>query len=765
MSAPSPAARSASIGQNPPLPTPTQPHINGVTTGGGSMATSGVSAGGVMSGGGGGGGGMSQQNLNQIVIDYLAKKGYTKTEAMLRAESSQTAVPETAAPPAMTGGTPRYRAAYEGTKKWIDDTLDIYKPELKRILWPLFVHSYLQLVAELYPTESRAFFEQYKQDFRPEHEVDIRGLERISLPEHLNDDNVGKLYRDNKYRVVLSNFAFVHLMQYLEASADQGGKLLIDLLEKRCNIRHVDRAADDRFSFASLLQRGKEVQDMPAEDEGIPGHNPGNSIITDDPTQGNNLVKLRLGRLPLDKDLEADVRGDLEDMDTAQPALAGQDSLVETLEMNIKQEPDDEFPSRTELAYPPSTARDVAMEVQKIRENRDRFKIEARTGGIGPGISVCMFTFHNTYDSITCLDFSGDNELVAAGTSESYIRVWSLDGKPISTDNDDNSSTIPSASHRLIGHSGPVYAVSFAPSSAAPSAADIRPSTKWLLSSSADSTIRLWNLDIFQQIVVYKGHIGPVWDVEWGPFGHYFVSGGHDKTARIWSTDKIRHLRLLAGHDDGVDVVAFHRNSAYVFTASSDRTVRMWGLTNGNAVRMFTGHTSAITALCCSPNGKILASADENGWICLWDLALGRLIKNMRGHGKGGVWSLSFSVESTVLVSGGADCTVRVWDVHGPAKEVGKGVGVGVGVGIGVGGEAGKVDGAAGSSTSGAGTSTAVAASVGGVVSGAAGPKKKGKEQGVSADQISAFPTKKSPVYKVKFTNMNLVVAGGAYLP
>ena len=36
------------------------------------------------------------------------------------------------------------------------------------------------------------------------------------------------------------------------------------------------------------------------------------------------------------------------------------------------------------------------MEVTKIRENRDRLKIEARTGGIGPGVSVVMYTFHNT---------------------------------------------------------------------------------------------------------------------------------------------------------------------------------------------------------------------------------------------------------------------------------------------------------------------------------------------------------------------------------
>ena len=695
------------------------------------------------------------------VIDYLAKKGYTKTEAMLRAESSQVAVPGSAVPTPPPRGPPKYSATFQSFQKWIDDTLDIYKPELRRLLWPLFVHTYLQLVAEFYTSESRQFFTRHRQEFVPEHEVDLRNLEHISLPEHLEDENVAKIYRSNKYRVVLSNFAFVHLMQYLEASADNGGKFLVDLLEKRCDTRHVERAADERFSFASLLQRGKQTQDMPAEDEGIPGHNPGNSIVTDDPSQGNNLVKLRLGRLPLDKELEGDVRGDLKEIDSKQPTLPGQESLVDTLDMAIKQEPDDEGPSRVELAYPPSSARDVAMEVQKIRENRDRFKIESRTGGIGPGVSVCMFTFHNTFDSITCLDFSDDSELVAAGTSESYIRVWSLDGKAIHTDTND----VPAASHRLIGHSGPVYAVSFAPSASASPDVDVKPATKWLLSSSADSTIRLWNLDLFQQLVVYKGHIGPVWDVRWGPFGHYFVTAGHDKTGRIWSTDKIRHLRMLAGHDDGVDVVAFHPNSAYVFTASSDKTVRMWSLTNGNAVRMFTGHAAGVTTLTCSPCGKILASADENGWICLWDLASGRLIKNMRGHGKGGVWSLSFSVEGTVLVSGGQDCTVRIWDVHGPAKEATKSVG---------GADAGKNDsgpggGGAGGTASVGGSTTVLGvggtASSGVGVGAGSGLKKKGKEQGVSADQISAFPTKKSPVYKVKFTRMNLAIAGGAYLP
>ena len=203
---------------------------------------------------------------------------------------------------------------------------------------------------------------------------------------------------------------------------------------------------------------------------------------------------------------------------------------------------------------------------------------------------------------------------------------------------------------------------------------------------------------------------------------------------------------MFVGHDQDVDVVAFHPNSAYVFTGSCDKIVRMWAVTNGYPVRMFTGHTGNVTSLACSPSGKILASADDAGTIILWDLAPGRLLKRMRGHGKGGIWSLSFSVESTVLVSGGADGTVRVWDVVLPAEAP----------------EQGRIipEGSASMKIDGGGQSGAA-----GVSGPGGGKKKKGKEVVVTPDQISAFPTKKSPVYKVRFTGMNLVVAGGAYLP
>lgn len=348
---------------------------------------------------------------------------------------------------------------------------------------------------------------------------------------------------------------------------------------------------------------------------------------------------------------------------------------------------------------------------------------------------------------INCVDISGDNLLIAAGMSESYIQVWNLKGDGLESD---YPNVPPEGSKKLIGHSGPVYAVHFSPSIAGlkdPSegfSSVARTNPTHLLSCSMDRTVRLWHLGMWQCMVVYRGHESPVWDVRWGPFGHYFVTGSGDRTARLWSQDQIGCLRIFAGHDQDVDVVAFHPNSAYVFTGSCDKTVRMWQVTNGVAVRMFTGHTGNITALSCAKNGKLLASADDQGTIILWELAPGKLLKRMRGHGKGGIWSLDWSAESTVIISGGVDGTVRVWDVMPPHD------GAGQGRVVGEGGAGTKIDGASAAAQAGAT---------------GAGTKKKGKDTVVTPDQVSAFPTKKSPVYKVKFTGMNLGVAGGAYLP
>lgn len=253
-----------------------------------------------------------------------------------------------------------------------------------------------------------------------------------------------------------------------------------------------------------------------------------------------------------------------------------------------------------------------------------------------------------------CLEFSQDAELVAGGFAESYVRVWSVKGTPLeSIIPSENLPTAPK-SRRLIGHSGPIFGVSFSPDA------------KYLLSCSEDKSTRLWSMDTYTALVAYKGHDAPVWDVAFGPYGHYFATASYEHTARLWSCDHIYPLRIFAGHLSDVDSVTWHPNSNYLFTGSSDKTARMWDINTGNSVRLFSGHGAPITALAASPDGKYFATAGEDSLINIWDIAAGKRLKSMRGHGRTGIYTLSFSQEGNVLVSGSGDMTVRCWDtLHG----------------------------------------------------------------------------------------------------
>jgi transcription initiation factor TFIID subunit 5 len=149
-------------------------------------------------------------------------------------------------------------------------------------------------------------------------------------------------------------------------------------------------------------------------------------------------------------------------------------------------------------------------------------------------------------------------------------------------------------------------------------------------------------------IVAFRGHENPVWDVKWSPMGIYFATASRDRTARLWSTDRISALRVYAGHLSDVDVrtivlvspsylifmqcLQFHPNSLYIATGSSDRTARLWDVQRGSCVRVFIGHQGSISSMAISPDGRYLASAGKltvgNDYWCFFQ----SLIRRGFGH-------------------------------------------------------------------------------------------------------------------------------------
>lgn len=61
------------------------------------------------------------------------------------------------------------------------------------------------------------------------------------------------------------------------------------------------------------------------------------------------------------------------------------------------------------------------LEAQREEDIRNRISLTANTNP-----SICFYTFTNTHASLNCTTISSDGGLVAAGGSDSVVRVWDL---------------------------------------------------------------------------------------------------------------------------------------------------------------------------------------------------------------------------------------------------------------------------------------------------------------------------------------------------
>lgn len=252
------------------------------------------------------------------------------------------------------------------------------------------MHCYLNLVENKCSEEAKKFLDEFKAGFQHAHADDLKLLATITLPEHVEHNESARLFRTVKYRIPVTNKAYALIVGYMDTEADKGGDLIMGLLNTHTKIEAVDRGVANPFSFSALFEKDKSGQVDQAEVEGVPGAFEGTK------TDKRMNAPLKLGMFAMDSDMQEELRNEVILEDQRDPPAEGKTSLLEEFEQKIKREESTDGPTRAELPLPAPRARDIRNEVMKLKENRDRFQIEGRTGGVGPGVSICMFTFHNS---------------------------------------------------------------------------------------------------------------------------------------------------------------------------------------------------------------------------------------------------------------------------------------------------------------------------------------------------------------------------------
>lgn len=515
---------------------------------------------------------------------------------------------------------------YQKLRDYVSNSLDMYKVELEQLLFPIFVHCFLEMVHNNQPQAAAEFFKSYQHDHVFLYKQDVEVLQGLSTPAHLEENPQAKMYREHKFGLRMAEHTFHILRTFLH---DNKLVLLLSIVNEHINI--------------DIFAGDPESADQDTMVVGLTGYSDSS------PIEQHQLNKSKIHWGALDTPAIATHRHEM--TKAAQEAAADGAPAPKKAKAEV---PTADSMNMSESQVPLPELTDAEWE-QQLLELRAAAKVSSASLP-----SVCCYTMMNATDTMTSIQISRDASKVVMGTSESVVYMWDLQ-KMSSKKKPEDVKLDPNASGDwgptvYVGHSGPVYSAS------------LSPDARFLMTASEDKTARLWSLETNSCLVAYKGHNYPVWDLAFAPLGIYFATASHDRTARIWSCDQIHPLRILAGHLSDVDCVAWHPNCNYVATGSSDKTLRLWDIQSGQCVRLFTGHQGALTCCSVSPCGGYLASAGQDKSVMLWDLGSGRRVASFQGH-TNTVWSLDFSLESTVLASGSADNTVRLWDVASGQKQ------------------------------------------------------------------------------------------------
>ncbi|HVL68786.1 MAG TPA: WD40 repeat domain-containing protein [Vicinamibacterales bacterium] len=311
-------------------------------------------------------------------------------------------------------------------------------------------------------------------------------------------------------------------------------------------------------------------------------------------------------------------------------------------------------------------------------------------------------------------------ELLAAGTFEGFVRLWTADGELQSVVKcaDDWLSAISPVARDGVSYfaavDGAIGSVRWSNLSVTTllnvdaQVRGLAVVNDVLVAACADGSIRVVDLNTgrarklmvatfrlkvvraipgtARSVVVLGGDSGDllVFDVEGGKELSRFTNGtawvrdalfdaagstlftaDDDGRVRAWerqANDEFR-LKTEAGHSHRVWCLALDQHSARLFSAGNDAVIRVWDANSLKQLDLYEGHGSWIRSMALLDDGRVLASGSEDQTLRFWHTEDGKCFRRRTGYARR-VFAIGFASED-VLICGTGDHKLVKFDLGG----------------------------------------------------------------------------------------------------
>lgn len=249
-------------------------------------------------------------------------------------------------------------------------------------------------------------------------------------------------------------------------------------------------------------------------------------------------------------------------------------------------------------------------------------------------------------DRINAIDISPDNRIVVTAGQDGVVKIW-------------QASSFTPLFPPMRRHEGSIRAATFRP-----------PRGDQIATGGQDGKVIFWDI-----------HTGsPVPDMEWqlSSLGVWSIGFNDDGTLMIVGTaDGSSHIVDLATGDEKTLLISESDLRVYdsamksdyrdVITASSDGMIRRWQIEpNRNLYQsemdsqLLGRHQGRAFSLDIDSTGTVLVSGGEDGTMLLWDLPTDELLSTLSGGGVS-INSVALSPDGRFLAAGDEDGLVRIY--------------------------------------------------------------------------------------------------------